>query len=35
MQQLRYARLTYDEALIQTAKDVAKDNHLPVVQVHR
>lgn len=28
-------RLTYDEALIQAAKDVAQDNQLPKVKVYR
>lgn len=28
-------RLTYDEALVQAAKHVAQDNHLPQVQVQR
>lgn len=27
--------LTYDEALLQTAKDVSEYDHLPQVQVHR
>lgn len=28
-------RLTYDETLVQAAKNVAQHDHLPEVQIHR